>query len=354
MYVLEFWHYILNCCPVFGDHYNQSGLIHAFILDGKGYATELGWDDINSWEPEQGIIWLHFDYSADNARKWILENSRIDDIAANYLIAEDTRPRTTFIDDSILMALRGVNLNPGSEPEDMVSIRIWVNKHQIITTRNRVILSAGDIAKSFETGKGPKTSGDFITILTGKLISRMENTIEELEERAFELEEKVISSGSHILRAELSAIRRETIMLRRYLAPQREALLKLCSEKVSWLNDSYCFRIRESTDQLIRYIEDLDSIKDKASVTQEELVNQLTEQMNTRMYLLSLVAAIFLPLGFFTGLLGVNVGGIPGAENKLGFSLFILFIALITLIQILFFKKKSGFDAFLLRKILTI
>lgn len=32
------------------------------------------------------------------------------------------------------------------------------------------------------------------------------------------------------------------------------------------------------------------------------------------MYVLSVVAAIFLPLGFVTGLLGINVGGIPGTE----------------------------------------
>jgi hypothetical protein len=64
-------------------------------------------------------------------------------------------------------------------------------------------------------------------------------------------------------------------------------------------------RIREVSDRLIRNIEDLDAVRGRAAVTQEELLSRLSEQMNSRMYVLSVVAAIFLPLGFLTGLLGI-------------------------------------------------
>jgi zinc transporter len=56
------------------------------------------------------------------------------------------------------------------------------------------------------------------------------------------------------------------------------------------------------------------------------------------MYVLSVVAAIFLPLGFFTGLLGINVGGIPGAENPTAFLMFILLLIVLVIIQIAVFK----------------
>ena len=130
-------------------------------------------------------------------------------------------------------------------------------------------------------------------------------------------------------------------MLRRYLAPQREAMTKLFTEKISWLIDNEKLRLREVTDRLIRHIEDLDSVRDRAAITQEEVVNRLSEQMNMRMYVLSLVAAIFLPLGFLTGLLGINVGGIPGSENKAAFFIVIFFLAIIVFLQFLLFKKKK-------------
>ena len=69
-------------------------------------------------------------------------------------------------------------------------------------------------------------------------------------------------------------------------------------------------KAKEVPGSLIRYLEDLDSVRDRASVTQEELVNQISEEMNLRMYVFPEVAVVFLPLGFLTGLLGINVGGI--------------------------------------------
>jgi len=79
--------------------------------------------------------------------------------------------------------------------------------------------------------------------------------------------------------------------------------------------------IREVWERTARFVEDIDSAREHAAVTQEELNNRLSEQMNKAMYLLSIVAAIFLPLGLLTGLLGINVGGIPGAEYKWAFAI---------------------------------
>jgi zinc transporter len=92
---------------------------------------------------------------------------------------------------------------------------------------------------------------------------------------------------------------------------------------------------------LTRYLEDLDAARERAAVTQEELVSRLSEQMDNRMYVLSVVAAIFLPLGFLTGLLGINVGGIPGAEYKAAFAIFCTFLGAIAIIELIIFRKKK-------------
>lgn len=63
--------------------------------------------------------------------------------------------------------------------------------------------------------------------------------------------------------------------------------------------------------------------------------------MNQRVYILSIVSAIFLPLGFFTGLFGINIGGMPGVEDKNAFNLFILALVVLLIIQLIIFKKKK-------------
>jgi len=71
---------------------------------------------------------------------------------------------------------------------------------------------------------------------------------------------------------------------------------------------------------MTRYLEDLDLAREHALVSQEEMLSQLAMEQNARMYLLSVVAAIFLPLTFITGLFGMNVGGLPWLDSKSGFA----------------------------------
>ena len=145
------------------------------------------------------------------------------------------------------------------------------------------------------------------------------------------------------MRAELAELRRDAIKLRRYLAPQREALGRLQSENVSWLTDADRLRLREVSDRLIRHLEDLDAVRERAVVVQEELMSQLSDQLNKRMYVLSIVAAMFLPLGFLTGLLGINVGGIPGSESPYGFMIFSLILIVVIAFQLLYFIRQRWF-----------
>ena len=75
----------------------------------------------------------------------------------------------------------------------------------------------------------------------------------------------------------------------------------------------------------------------------DEVRNILTERLNKNMYALSVVAEIFLPLGFLTGLLGINIGGIPGAENPQAFVVFCGMLALVVCLQIVIFRKMRWF-----------
>ena len=319
----------------------SDGLVIAFILDGKGGGRKIAWDEIATWKPDQGILWMHMNYSFPDVQKWLYEESGLEEVIGDALTEEDSRPRCTPFHEGLLLGLRGVNLNPGADPEDMVGVRIWFENDRIISTRKRKILSISDIQASLEQGTGPESIGDFLVQVTGRLMERMRQVIDDLEDSVADLEDQVLTAESHQLRTQLAAQRRQAISLRRYLSPQREALSRLLTEKIPWLDEIDRIRLREVSDSLVRYIEDLDEARDRAAVTQEELVNRLSEQMNNKMYLLSIVAAIFLPLGFLTGLLGINVGGIPGAENRLGFTVFVLLLAIVVGFQIWFFKKKK-------------
>ena len=65
------------------------------------------------------------------------------------------------------------------------------------------------------------------------------------------------------LRGQLIGVRRDAIPLRRYLAPQRDALSQISGLKVGWLDDGHRARLRESGDRVTRFVEDLDSMREE-------------------------------------------------------------------------------------------
>ena len=311
-----------------------------FLLDKKGSATELKYEKLNSVDTTDKILWVHFDYSTQEAKDWI-RNQCNNSIVADALLADETRPRTTLLGDSLLLALRGVNLDPHSRPENMISIRLFISSNMIISTSRRTLLSVTEIIEELRKGTGVKSTSEFLVELTYRMIDRMDDVIDQLQDRTDYLEENIIDMKNQEFRTEILNVRRETIVLKRYLAPQKEALIKLSNEKISWIDEYKKVEIRETNDQLIRHIEELDTIRDKVILIQEELANSLSEEMNKKMYMLSIISAIFLPLTFLTGLLGINVGGIPGASNDKAFYIFTIILLLVIFSQYIIFKKKK-------------
>ena len=321
----------------------NDGLVAAYLLDGHGGGRRLGWDEIARWQPADGLLWVHLDRAAETGRQWLREASGLDDLVVQALLAEETRPRCAPVDDGVMLFLRGVNLNPGSDPEDMVSIRLHVNERRIVSVRLRRLLSVNDLCAALEQGQGPHDAADFVADLAERLTDRMAGVIGDIDDTVDRIQSQTLETDGRRLRGELTRLRAEIIALRRYLAPQRDAMARLAQVNLPWLQPAHLLHLREQADRVTRYVEDLDAARERAAVTQEELANRLSEQMNARMYVLSIVAGIFLPLGFLTGLFGINVGGIPLADSPSGFVEVVLILGAITAFEILLFRWRRWF-----------
>lgn len=310
-----------------------------WILDGQGHGQLLAWQPEQGLPHDTGLAWFHLNYTDPQARGWLLRSGLLSTPVAESLLDEETRPRVLHHGEGLLLTLRGVNLNPGAEPEDMVSIRLWIEDGRIISTRKRQLKSVNSVQAMIGAGEGPRSSGEFLAMLLKLMTENIGEVIGTLEDQMAEVEEQIVEHHGAKARASLADLRRQAIALRRYLAPQREALSRLTTERVPWMSPDDHFRIRETTDELIRHIEDLDAVRERAALAHEEFVNHATEQLNRRMFMLSVVTVIFLPLGFLTGLFGINVGGIPGSASQWGFAAFCGGVALAGAGIFLIFKR---------------
>jgi zinc transporter len=341
-----------------------SGIIYAYQIREGGHAKSLLPMKLDSdGLPTSGIIvnevaaaqiaasldssdltWVHLDITDPSSKKWAYaELSFLDSLTLDALFAEETRPRILELETGTLLILRGVNLNADAEPEDMVSIRLWVDGSRIISVRKRRLKAVTDLRERIEAGVGPHNAGDFITQLTSRLFERMEPVFTELDELLDDTEERIMEAADTKYRAQITDIRKQAIVFRRYIAPQRDVMAALRVSDMPWLNELHKRRLQESLDRLLRYIEEIDTIRERAQIVQDELTNALSDKMNKNLYLLSVIAAVFLPLGFLTGLLGINVGGVPGVDDPSAFWIFSGFLSLVVVMQILLFKRWGWF-----------
>ncbi|BDF96498.1 MULTISPECIES: zinc transporter ZntB [Pseudoalteromonas] len=318
-----------------------NGLLHALTLDEQGGAHIIeSSTDLNNWQPEQGKLWVHLDYSQADAIEWLKNSELLTDYELASLTADETRPRITKVTNGCMLFLRGVNLNPAQSPEDMVSIRLFINENIVITTRKRRLLSVQDVLMSLTEKAGPCSISELVCQLTHNLTSRMQGVIDNLDDSLDEFEDEIDEPTKRFDNQGLSQLRRQTIGLKRYLKPQKEALTMLMTNRYSWLDENDKAKLNETTNLLIRFIEELDNSIERAQIIQQTITSQVSEQLNQRMYVMSVVAALFLPLGFLTGLLGVNVGGIPGTESPYAFSAFVIFLVVLTGAIGVYFKNK--------------
>ena len=308
-----------------------------YQLNGKG-----GLNDTveKSFNVRENLTWVRLSPKKVKPffEKYIPE---IPDFISDSLSAHETRPRVLVYQNGLLGTFRGVNLHNKLEPEDMVSVRIWIQDNLIITVQRRNLFSTNEILQDLQQGTGPSNIAEFLEMLLTALIDKASEVIATLDNTLDDIEDQIAINLKQIDRTNLNAIRRRIIILRRHLVPQRDAINRIPIDKLTWLNETNLVHFREISDSCTRAVEDLNAEHERATVIHEELFALVQENMNQRMYILSIVAIVFMPLSFITGLLGINVGGIPGTSYRYAFLIVCIMILVIFLCQFIYFKIKK-------------
>lgn len=319
----------------------KSSLLWSYHLSPGVPAQKIEINDIKGLQGNAGYTWLHLQADIGDVEQHLAELG-LHETVIEGLCTIETRPRAFQIGEGILIYLRGINRNPEADPEDMVSLRIWLTEKTIITARRkgRRLLSVQDVKDKIDGGKAPDSPVDLMLSLISSIAERINESVDSLDEEltGFEALDKTENND----RVKLSSVRRQAASIRRYLAPQRDALEAIYRLKKS-LSQEQSFELRELTDRMTRYVEDLDLAKERAMVQQDELRNRIAEQQGMRMYVLSLVTAIFLPLSFLTGVFGMNVAGLPGLDNPNAFSILASSMGALALLLLVVMAWKKWF-----------
>ncbi|EIC83451.1 zinc transporter ZntB [Serratia sp. M24T3] len=301
-----------------GEELQVSDAVYAYQLDGKGGVSVIEEDSVASTE---NPCWLHLDYSLPNSEKWINSTPLLPDNVREALAGESIRPKVLRMGDGTLVTLRSINLNANARPDQLVTIRVYLTDKMIISTRHRKVFSMNEIINDMQHGSGPTDTGSWLVEMCDGLTDHTSDFIEDLHDKIIDFEDALMDQQLPE-RGQMALLRKQLIVLRRYMSPQRDVFARLASERLPWMTDDERRRMQEISDRLGRGLDDLDASIARTAVLSDEISSLMADALNRRTYTMSLLAMVFLPTTFLTGLFGVNLGGIPGSSNHLSFAIF--------------------------------
>lgn len=286
----------------------------------SGFAYRVTTDAVQEIAPRDALgcdaqfVWIHLTSRDEEVQAWLRDHAALDHFTIDALTALETRPRCEQIDGAAVLNLRGMTHEEMASSDPLASIRMRADGRQVISV-TRLPLDALDAARKAITAGQIRDAGDLIATLATAITEQLDPHVALLGDSLDDCEEQLDPRAAFDLRRSVSAARRKAIGYRRFLYPQRVALEKLAGLPVAWLSDEDRLHISAAADRAARMAEELESIRERAALIHEALTDLRAEIIDQRSLLIAVVAMIFLPLTFITGLFGMNVDGIPYAHH---------------------------------------
>ncbi|AEG49417.1 Mg2 transporter protein CorA family protein [Sphingobium chlorophenolicum L-1] len=288
-----------------------------FLFEG-GKAREISLDAYCALTEDVPFSWVHADGWREDARIVASRCDHMPEAALSALLAQETRPRCTLMAHGALVNLRGLGTAEDGVGDPLVSIRLWAEQARVISVSYRPLAAMEPVTAQMLAGR-IADPGDLIAAFAQQITEALDPEVADLGDGLDEIESALTEHGPAEARRRVSQIRATAISYRRFIAPQRQALERLSAADASWLEPDDRLHLQEAADRCARMAEELEAVRERSALAHEELTDLRAEQMNRQALIISVVALVFLPLTFVTGLLGMNVDGIPYAHEPWAF-----------------------------------
>ena len=303
---------------------DPSGLIYGFAFDADGSGRPIGTSEALQWlrqTPPQagGFVWLHFNLSHTACAKWIKEQLQLSDLFHESLTDGSRSTRVELDDDTLVAVVNDVHYDFAFEPCDIATLWLSVGPQLVVTARLQPLRSIDRLRDAVRRGEKLMSSVALLVHLMHDQGDVLIQIVRNTTARVDDIEDKLLAGRLETKRANLGALRRLLVRLQRLLAPEPAALLRLLRKPPGWISEDDQGDLRQSTEEFNVALSDMAALQERIKLLQEEIAGRVAEANNRSLFVLTIVTVLALPINIITGLLGMNVGGIPLAEHPHGF-----------------------------------
>lgn len=320
--------------PIYiGKHEPENTRVSALVYsaDGVSVYPDVQSSDFSRIRSEEAICWVHISGLKDIEQI----DQILSDATLHPLIAEDifnTKGRAKIEDfGDALFIILDIILLTGKELQS--------RKINIITKAN-LLISVSETGDPFDHIKTriSHPNGKFrthdIDYLMYSLIDSIVDTyffgLERIEDLAEKLEERVVHDPNPAIVRDIQSFRHTLIRFKRQVWSLRDVIMHLERSDSDIMTDSTRVFMRDVYDHVIKISEDLDVHREMAEGIMEIYLSSVSNRTNEIVRVLTVIAVIFIPLTFITGVYGMNFSYLPGIDNPSGHLIIFGIMILIT------------------------
>jgi zinc transporter len=288
------------------------------------------------------FLWLHFSLANAAALRWLHQNAELPEAFFHAMKDDLGSTRIERDEDALVATFKDILFEFTFDPEDVSTVSLCVQPHLLVSARRKPLRSIERLHEAVRGGEVFRSPADLLSHLLRDQANVLVDIIRQSTYRADIIEDKLLQSRIATSRSELGSLRRILVRLQRLLAPEPAALFRLLNKPPSWIGEEDVQDLREAAEEFAAAMADSLSLVERLKLIQEELAALVNEQNNRSLFVLTVVTVLALPINLVAGLFGMNVGGVPLAENGHGFWVVVFIVSAITLtLAILVMKQRK-------------
>jgi len=305
-------------------------------------------DAVRELRKRHAVVWLNVDGLGDAATvQRVGEVFGLHNLALEDVLNVGQRPKVEDYSDHIFLVTRMPRPDTTAETEQ---VTLFVGKGFLVTFQETPGDCLESVRERIRQGRPRLREGgaDYLayavldTIVDSyfPLLGEVGDQLEALEARILSDPEPEVISRLHDLKRDLTAIRR-------VILPIRESLTALVRDESPLVSDSTRLYFRDCLDHSFQLIELVESNRDIASGLLDLHLTMMSNRMNEVMKVLTIIATIFIPLGFIAGLYGMNFDpsvsrwNMPELSWKFGYFFALGVMATVAAAMVMYFRRRK-------------
>lgn len=290
----------------------------------------------------EGVVWIDVQGLGDEK----LIRAIGDEFSIHMLALEDVvnvpqRPKTESFELHQLYISRMVRVDAQHEL-DVEQVSLFLGKNYVLTIQERHGDVLDPVRRRIRSKKGPmRTSGaDYLAYaIIDTIIDGYYPVLEHYAEYLESLESLVVSNATPAMLDRINMVKRNLVILRRGIWPQRDAINTLIRDDCPYITEETKVFFRDCHDHSVQVVDVIETFRETAGALLSTYLSAIGNKQNEVMRILTIVSSIFIPLTFMAGIYGMNFEQMPELKKSWAYPILLLIMAATAIAMLLYFKS---------------